>query len=176
VGLASDAFSRAENMRAWEFDRQEKLVWSLDFNVNPMCSVLVQRAGESVYVLDGLVLENANTPMACEVFLEKASKLAGGRTLWWMCMVMRAGLSGERSGRTWGLIREFFGTVVATENDGAGGDAEPEACGPGERDEQPLVQRKRQQRSSVDAKCKELIRDSSKCDDRWTGPDRRRPS
>jgi len=33
-----------------------------------MCAVVAQRVGESVYVLDELVLPDSNTPAACEAF------------------------------------------------------------------------------------------------------------
>jgi hypothetical protein len=46
------------------------LFWSLDFNVNPMCSVIGQRDGDRVYVLDELVLPDSNTYKACDAFME----------------------------------------------------------------------------------------------------------
>ncbi len=112
AGRAYHAFSREGNVRACAFEPREPLVWSLDFNVNPMCSVLLQRVGDDVHVLDEMVLEDANTPKACEAFLQ--------RTAEWRRQpgVMTVELHGDASGyqrRTcgtetdWSLLREFFG-------------------------------------------------------------------
>jgi hypothetical protein len=45
------------------------VIWALDFNVNPMCSIVAQmnRNGE-ISVLDEIVLERATTEQACEEF------------------------------------------------------------------------------------------------------------
>jgi phage terminase large subunit len=68
-GLVYHAFDRTRNLRSMAVDSQKQLIWALDFNVNPMCSVITQvdRAGE-VSVLDEIVLQRATTEQACEEF------------------------------------------------------------------------------------------------------------
>src|SRR5689334_15348046 len=56
------AFERSGNVRECRYQPGVPLIWSLDFNVNPMCSIVAQRVGETVYVLDELVLPDSNTP------------------------------------------------------------------------------------------------------------------
>ena len=46
------------------------LFWSLDFNVNPMCSVIGQCDADHIYVLDELAPPDSNTWAACEAFLD----------------------------------------------------------------------------------------------------------
>jgi hypothetical protein len=68
-GLVYYAFDRGRNLRRSAVDAARPLVWALDFNVNPMCSVVAQidRNGE-VSVLDEIVLSRATTEEACEEF------------------------------------------------------------------------------------------------------------
>ncbi len=50
------------------------ICWALDFNVNPLCSVVAQVDGDTVRVLDEVVLNGACTQEACDEF----SKRYGG--------------------------------------------------------------------------------------------------
>jgi hypothetical protein len=75
VGLAYHAFSREANVRKCEYRANARIIWSLDFNVHPMCSVIAQRDGEYVEVLDELILDDANTQLACQRFWD--------RVRWW---------------------------------------------------------------------------------------------
>lgn len=47
------------------------LCWSLDFNVDPMCSVIAQIDNTVVYVVDEICLHRATTQDACEEFLKR---------------------------------------------------------------------------------------------------------
>jgi hypothetical protein len=68
-GLVYHAFDRGRNLRSMTMDPVRQLIWALDFNVNPMSSVIAQvdRNGE-VSVLDEIVLQRATTEQACEEF------------------------------------------------------------------------------------------------------------
>src|SRR5260370_30693118 len=44
------------------------LLWALDFNVDPMSSLIVQKEKEEIRVLDEIVLSRASTQDACEEF------------------------------------------------------------------------------------------------------------
>jgi hypothetical protein len=59
------------------FDPQAPLVWTIDFNVNPMSMLLVQcpQRGQIVHVLDEISLKHSNTQQACDAFLERISPL-----------------------------------------------------------------------------------------------------
>lgn len=110
-GLAYYGFVRSDNVAQCTYRPELPLIWSLDFNVNPMCSVLLQRVGEVIYVLDEMVLSDAHTLAACEAFLERTRA-------WRSAGTVTVDIYGDASGnqrRTsgadtdWSLIREFFG-------------------------------------------------------------------
>ncbi|MGA7241239.1 MAG: terminase family protein [Bryobacteraceae bacterium] len=64
-------FSRNDHVTDLQPDRNRTLFWALDFNVDPMCSVIAQRVDGVVRVLDELYLRNTTTYVACKEFLEK---------------------------------------------------------------------------------------------------------
>ena len=65
------AFDRRENTDRCELDPWTPLAWSLDFNLNPMCSVICQQRGEDIVVLDEIVLGTSSTPEVCEEFFAR---------------------------------------------------------------------------------------------------------
>lgn len=67
-GRVYAAFDRAVHVREFELDPERHLLWALDFNVDPMSSVIAQIEEETVYVLDEIVLSRSNTWEACEEF------------------------------------------------------------------------------------------------------------
>jgi hypothetical protein len=133
VGRAYYSFDRAVHVDEVEYVRGIPLCWSLDFNINPMCSVIGQVEEDSeatqsnwftgareqeeqpvrtVRVIDEIVLANAHTEAACEAFLE--------RTAPWIKRAdqpVRVDIYGDATGsarrssasRTdWQLVRDFF--------------------------------------------------------------------
>lgn len=74
VGRAYYAFDRLNNVRNLHYDPKIPIFWALDFNTNPLCSVIGQIANGTVCVLDELILPDSNTPAACEEFLERTRK------------------------------------------------------------------------------------------------------
>lgn len=74
IGLAYFAFERQHNVRPVRYSSKLPLCWALDFNVNPMCSVIAQVANGTVAVLDELILPDSNTLAACEEFVERTRK------------------------------------------------------------------------------------------------------
>jgi hypothetical protein len=70
-GKVYTSFSREEHVTHLEVDSREPLLWALDFNVDPMSSVVVQFVGGKVRVLDEIALRNATTAQACEEFLKR---------------------------------------------------------------------------------------------------------
>lgn len=70
-GKVYHAFDRTVHLTPVSYDARRQLCWSLDFNVNPMCSVIAQIDGNSVYVIDEMVLPNSNTQKACDEFWQR---------------------------------------------------------------------------------------------------------
>jgi hypothetical protein len=64
-------FSRNDHVADLKPERNQTLFWALDFNVDPMCSIIAQRAGGVVRVLDEIFLRSATTNDACKEFLAK---------------------------------------------------------------------------------------------------------
>jgi hypothetical protein len=71
AGMVYHAFRREEHVDDVAVDPKLPLLWALDFNVNPMSSVVAQISGETVRVLNEIVLNQASTMDACEEFLAR---------------------------------------------------------------------------------------------------------
>ena len=78
AGRVYYAFERKGNVKELTVDPGRPLMWALDFNVDPMCSVVAQLDGETVKVLDEIVLSRASTHDACEEFATRFPKHPGG--------------------------------------------------------------------------------------------------
>ncbi len=163
LGRAYHSFTREQNVRPCAYNAHLPLVWSLDFNVNPMCSVVAQRNGEILEVLDEIVLEDAHTRMACEHFWQRVQpyRHTGGPLI--------VHVYGDASGhqrRTsgtltdWNLIRDFFSQLRGQ----AAVHIQAATTNPGVRDRVNVVNSRLQNaagetRLYIDPKCKELIVD-----------------
>ena len=105
AGLVYTSFDRNRNVRPVKNDPQMALYWALDFNVNPMSSVVVQRSGREFRVLDEIVLEHATTEEACEEF---RSRYASAMTT----LFVYGDASGQRRQTTgssdYQIIREYL--------------------------------------------------------------------
>jgi len=58
------------------------ICWALDFNVDPLCSVIVQMNGNTIHVLDEIVLNRASTQEACEEFSRRYGSHAAGYSIY----------------------------------------------------------------------------------------------
>lgn len=54
-------FDRKKHMTDVAVDPERPLLWALDFNVSPFCSVVCQRFDDALFVVDELVLERGNS-------------------------------------------------------------------------------------------------------------------
>jgi hypothetical protein len=81
VGLAYYAFDRKAQMRNFAYDPNHPIWWAIDFNVNPMCSVIGQTINGVVRVLDELVMHHSHTLAHCEEFLARTEKWVEQREL-----------------------------------------------------------------------------------------------
>lgn len=159
---AYGAFSREGNVAECRFRAGEPLIWSLDFNVNPMCSVLAQQVDETVYVIDEMVLEDAHTEKACEALIEKTE---AWRRLGEIALQIFGDASGHQrrtSGALtdWGVIRAFLAEwrgsyVPELRVPRANGAVRDRVNAVNSR----LCNRAGERRLVVDPRCKELIRD-----------------
>jgi hypothetical protein len=113
------SFGRESNLREVRFEPSVPLIWSLDFNVDPMSMLLMQRIGEQVHVLQEIVVRSneSTTVQACRIFVEHAAPYANIVSR--IHGALEVHVYGDASGhqrRTsaaatdWSLIRDFFRT------------------------------------------------------------------
>ena len=76
------AFDRRDNVGEAEVDPGAPLLWSWDFNINPMASVICQERDGQVAVVDEIVLGTSSTPEVCEEFLDRYGTHRGGLTIY----------------------------------------------------------------------------------------------
>ena len=71
-GLVYTAFDRREHVKSdAQVNPALPLRWALDFNYDPMCSVVAQIDGAMVTVLDEIFLRQSGTLAACEAFSQR---------------------------------------------------------------------------------------------------------
>lgn len=71
AGQAYYGFDRSQNVRVCNYDPKKPLYWAMDFNVDPMSSVVVQLTGDTVTVIDEIILSRATTWEACDELLRR---------------------------------------------------------------------------------------------------------
>ena len=105
AGRVYYAFDRNVHVGELAANRDEPLLWALDFNVDPMSSIVAQRDGQRVRVLDEIVLSRASTYQACEEFARRFPRHAAG-------LAVYADASGSHAQTTGksdiGILKEFF--------------------------------------------------------------------
>ena len=108
-------FDREKHCKHLTFENLHPLIWTIDFNVNPMCMLLIQRMGDIVHVLDEIILRNTNTEAACVSFLDRLTDLHKLIPAYQRPLPLH--IYGDASGnqhRTsasstdWNIIRQFF--------------------------------------------------------------------
>ncbi|MFB3829041.1 MAG: terminase large subunit domain-containing protein [Bryobacteraceae bacterium] len=104
-GLVYSAFERAVHVRELSVDLWVPLLWALDFNVDPMCSVVAQMVGEEMRVLDEIVLRRATTAAACEEFCRRYPAHRPGVTIYGDASGNRQQTTGDSD---YQIIREYF--------------------------------------------------------------------
>src|SRR6202167_5775448 len=155
-GLVYHAFHRERNVRRMEVDPARPVVWALDFNVDPMCSVIaqVERNGE-VSVLDEIALKRATTEQACEEFEKRFGLPRAGVVVYGDASRASMNTTGALS---YQVIRNYFASRMAKVSYRV-----PKA-NPPVRERVSLVNAKLKNargevRLFVDPKCTELIHD-----------------
>jgi hypothetical protein len=157
------AFDRTLHVVPCSFQPGRPLIWSLDFNVNPMCMMLMQRLGDTVNVIDEIILQpDANTDLACQAFHERTRAIAANLTLDVEVYGDSSGHQRRTSGTAtdWALIRDFFsrwrGSYQPSIRAGT--------SNPGVRDRVNCVNSRLRNALNefhlfIDPRCKELIKD-----------------
>lgn len=155
-GLVYASFSREEHVTDLKPEKHLPLLWALDFNVDPMSSLIAQIVGGRVRVLGEIVMRHATTTQVCEEFLKRFPQHDAG-----------IGVYGDASGykeQTTGtsdyeMIREYF-----TLHTGTTVQYKAPRSNPSVRERINLANSKLRSASGeiglmVDRQCKELIKD-----------------
>jgi hypothetical protein len=155
-GRVYTAFTGRDHVEQLRPDPRLPLCWALDFNVDPMSSVIAQIGREMVFVLDEIVLRRGTTQEACREFLDRYPRHEAG-------VLVYGDASGHAQQTTgasdYALIREYF---LAYSDVRA--EYRTPRSNPLIRERVNLVNRKLRSAAGniglkVDPKCKELIRD-----------------
>ncbi|MGA2576973.1 MAG: terminase family protein [Bryobacteraceae bacterium] len=155
-GLVYCAFNRADHVKSLHANPNCPLWWALDFNVDPMSSVVAQIDGRTVLVLDEFALRHASTHEACEEFEKRFPNHRSG-------VVIYGDASGNSQHTTgasdYQVVREYFRMHY-----GARFAYKVPKANPSVRERIMLTNSKLRSaageiRMLVDPKCKELIKD-----------------
>ncbi|HLK68860.1 MAG TPA: hypothetical protein VKU19_35760, partial [Bryobacteraceae bacterium] len=121
-GAAYFSFDRKLNVRPLQYMPGVPLAWSLDFNVNPMCSVISQliditdradvlsgRQRKVIHVLDEIVLPDADINAACAAFVRRTEPYQAYGMLTVYLYGDSAGNSRSHAGPSdWQLVQDYF--------------------------------------------------------------------
>lgn len=163
-------FDRADHVEPLQYDDRFDLNWSLDFNIDPMSSVIFQVHRDYAGLLTVRVLEEisipAKTQEACEEFKRRFEKLRAGK---WGRVNVRvygdpAGNQRQHAGPSdWQAVWDSFRSHPAINTVQC-----VDTAAPGIRDRVNAVNAMLKNaagliRLKVDPKCKELIADFERC-------------
>jgi hypothetical protein len=150
------SFSQESHVTKLSVNTWERLYWALDFNVDPMCSVVAQVYGGQVRIVDEIVLRRATTQEACAEFLNRYPRHDIG-------VVVCGDSSGNHQQTTgWAdyeVVKEHFATYSNLKVE-----YRVAKCNPPVRERVNLVNATLRSASGlvgmlIDEKCKELIQD-----------------
>jgi phage terminase large subunit len=155
-GQVYSAFDRNAHIREMAVNPREPLLWTLDFNVDPMSSLILQLAGGVVKVVGEIVIRHSTTRQACEAFLTRFPTHHAGVTIYGDA----SGNQQQTTGATdYDMIREHFAAHSSVKVDYRVPKANPSV-----RERINLTNRQLKSASGkigllVDPQCKELIKD-----------------
>jgi hypothetical protein len=105
AGVVYQGFQRNRNVREVEIDAALPLFWALDFNVDPMCSIVAQKSGEEIRVLDEVALSRASTLQACEEFHTRYPNHQAGLVIYGDATGQRLQTAGTTD---YQIVKEYF--------------------------------------------------------------------
>jgi hypothetical protein len=108
VGRVYYAFERTGNVGKPRYNPRLPLMWSLDFNVNPMCSVIAQRDGDYLDILEEITLPDSNTQAACQEFHRRVSRHGRSLTVHLYGDASGNGRHTSASRTDWQIVREYL--------------------------------------------------------------------
>jgi hypothetical protein len=155
-GRVYSAFSRSIHVQELRVHPDLPLRWALDFNVDPMSSVVAQIRRRQVHVLDEIVIRRATTQDACAEFLRRFPNHRAGVLIYGDA----SGNSQQTTGASdYEMVREYFAA-----NSTMPVNYRVPSCNPPVRDRVNAVNRQfmnaaNEVEALVDAKCTELIKD-----------------
>jgi hypothetical protein len=104
-GQVYHAFDRTRNLAEVHPDKDLPLLWSLDFNVDPMSSVIAQISHGTVMVLDEIMMRRASTPEVCEEFQKRYPNHPAGIVIYGDATGAKRQTSGTSDHQ---MVRSFF--------------------------------------------------------------------
>jgi len=106
-------FDRTVDVGDVDYDARLELCWTLDFNIDPACSLLCQIIGNRIHVLDEIALTNSNTYEVCKEFARRIAKFrspSNPRPIEIRVFGDATGDSRKSSAHKtdWQIVRDFF--------------------------------------------------------------------
>jgi hypothetical protein len=163
------AFDRAHNVRPVAFDKTRPIIWAMDFNVNPMASVICQMNGNGINVLQEIVLYDSNTPASCRVFRDRVQPFLDQlRGDFYGVIPLQVSTYGDAAGHQrksssdqtdWKIVKSFLAAdsvLVPTHFEGL---SNPTVKGRINAMNALLCNADGERRLTIDPSCKELIAD-----------------
>jgi hypothetical protein len=129
-GTVYHAFDRSRNVKATiEYDPSCRLLFSLDFNVDPACSIIAQirdsapagflssQATRYIEVIDEICIRDGTIDLTCGEFIAKTQKwMRGGRRMQVVIAGDSSGSNRNHAGVTdWQMVRDYFRSYPAYE-------------------------------------------------------------
>ncbi|HEU5023174.1 MAG TPA: terminase family protein [Bryobacteraceae bacterium] len=105
-GLVYSSFDRRRNVKDLAPVQGLPLLWTLDFNVDPLCSLVVQKTRDEVRVVDEIVLRRATTEQLCEEFAARFGNPPGGVDVYGDSN--GSAMHTNSDSTDYGVIRDFF--------------------------------------------------------------------
>jgi hypothetical protein len=155
-GRVYPAFNRNDHVKDLAVNPFFPLLWALDFNVDPMSSLIAQVVGSRVHVLDEIVLRRGTTRGAAEEFLKRYPQHDAGLVVYGDA----SGFHQQTSGTSdFEMIQEYLRMHSSTPVSYRAPKANPRV-----RDRVNLVNGKLLAAAGaigllIDRKCKEMIKD-----------------
>jgi len=155
-GRVYSAFDRNTHIRELTVKPYEPLWWTLDFNVDPMSSLIVQRARGVVEVVGEIVIRHGTTNQACEEFLKRHPRHDGGVLVYGDA----SGHQQQTTGATdYDMIKDHFAAHSSVKVEYRAPKANPSV-----RERINLTNRQLKSAAGkvgllIDPRCKELIKD-----------------
>lgn len=156
AGRVYSSFDRTVHVQKLKADPNRPLLWALDFNVDPMSSVIAQDLGGRIAVLDEIFLRHSTTQMAAAEFLKRFRGHRAGVVVYGDA----SGAAQQTTGMSdYEVIKEYFRVHAETTTR-----YEVPKANPSVRERINLMNSRLRSAAGVvalvvDEKCKELIRD-----------------